>query len=257
MSGLPWFRMYTDFLDDPKMISLAFEDQRHFIGLCALKCGGVLDQGADEKILSRIVAQRLWVDYAIIDDVKQRLMDAGLIDSDWQPLGWDKRQKRSDHDASGAERQARHREKKAEEKRNALRNAPVTPPDKIRVDKNRKQDKRKIVVAALPDNFSKEKWCDYLESRRQKKHPMTAKSLEITISKIQNTIQAGYRIDDILDEMIAAGWRTVKPEFMEGKAQKVTTPEKQKAVEANQNMPPNYDEQAAFDAQMAKLGVSS
>ena len=30
---MPWFRMYADFLNDPKLVALAFEDQRHFIGL--------------------------------------------------------------------------------------------------------------------------------------------------------------------------------------------------------------------------------
>lgn len=47
MSKMPWFRMYADFLNDPKMISLAFEDQRHFIGVLALKCDGALDDVAD------------------------------------------------------------------------------------------------------------------------------------------------------------------------------------------------------------------
>ena len=54
----PWFRMYCDFLDDAKLISLAFEDQRHFIGILALKCSDVLDQQvANPKLLDRIVAQ--------------------------------------------------------------------------------------------------------------------------------------------------------------------------------------------------------
>jgi hypothetical protein len=71
------------------------------------------------------VAQKLWLDGSVIGEVKRRLMDADLIDADWQPLAWDKRQFRSDHDLTGAERQRRYREKQ----RNALRNAPVTPPD--------------------------------------------------------------------------------------------------------------------------------
>lgn len=106
---LPWFRMYTDFLSDPKMIALAFEDQRHFIGVLALKSEGILDQDCDVKLLDRIVAQRLWIDYAIISDVKKRLVGAGLIDESWQPVAWIKRQRPSDHDPSAAERQRRHR----------------------------------------------------------------------------------------------------------------------------------------------------
>lgn len=117
MSGkYPWFRMYSEFLNDPKIIALAFEDQRHYIGLLALKCDGALDAGAAPDLLDRIVAQRLWVDHAVIREVKKRLVASGLISDDWQPLAWEKRQMPSD---SSATRVAKHREKKKAEARNA------------------------------------------------------------------------------------------------------------------------------------------
>jgi hypothetical protein len=119
MSGLPWFRMWVDFLEDPKMIQLAFEDQRHFIALCALKAAGVLDQNCNPRMLDRIVAQRLWLDFATIGDVKKRLLDADLINENWQPLAWDKRQFNSDHDPTRAERQKRYRERKKRERNEA------------------------------------------------------------------------------------------------------------------------------------------
>ena len=93
---MPWFRMYTDFLNDPKMIALAFEDQRHFIGILALKSDGALDSVVEESLMDRIVAQRLWIDHGVIREVKRRLVTAGLIDTSWQPLAWDKRQFKSD-----------------------------------------------------------------------------------------------------------------------------------------------------------------
>ncbi|WP_170935949.1 hypothetical protein [Pandoraea sp. PE-S2R-1] len=105
---MPWFRMYTDFLNDPKMITLAFEDQRHFIGLLALKGDGTLDNKCAPDLLNRIVAQRLWVDFAIVGEIKKRLMTVGLIDANWQPAAWDKRQMRSD---SSTERVRAHRNK--------------------------------------------------------------------------------------------------------------------------------------------------
>ena len=110
---MPWFRMYTDFLNDPKMIGLAFEDQRHFIGVLALKSDGAIDDTDNEDLLNRIVAQRLWIDHGIIRDVKKRLKDAGLIDADWQPLAWNKRQFVSDRDSTAAERKRRERAAKA------------------------------------------------------------------------------------------------------------------------------------------------
>lgn len=121
--------MYTDFLRDPKLLSLAFEDQRHFIAVLALKSDGTLDNGASGALLDRMVAQFIWVDHSAIHEVKRRLMDAELLDEDWQPLGWDKRQFVSDHDPSGAERQRRHREKKRNALRNGDDNAAVTLPD--------------------------------------------------------------------------------------------------------------------------------
>lgn len=116
-----WFRMYSDFLNDPKMISLAFEDQRHFIGILALKSDGTLDQECDEKLRERIIAQRLWIDYAILSDVKKRLVNAGLINNSWQPLAWEKRQFVSDSSA------ARTRAYRDRLKRHG--DVTVTPPD--------------------------------------------------------------------------------------------------------------------------------
>lgn len=105
---MPWFRVYVDFLNDPKLIGLAFEDQRHFIGVLALKSDGALDNGASEDLLDRIVAQRLWIDHAVIREVKKRLISAGLIDAGWQPLAWERRQFKSD---SSKDRVAKFRAK--------------------------------------------------------------------------------------------------------------------------------------------------
>lgn len=107
-----WFRLYTDFLDDGKILSLSFQDQRHFIGALALKCQGVLDQDVDPSFLDRIVAQKLWIDPADVHLVKGNLVAAGLIDDDWQPVNWGKRQVGSDADPTNSERQRRYRERK-------------------------------------------------------------------------------------------------------------------------------------------------
>lgn len=189
--SLPWFRMYTDFLMDPKMIALAFEDQRHFIGILALKADGALDQDCCPDLMDRIVAQRLWIDHAIIRDVKKRLIAAGLIDEDWQPLAWNKRQMRSDADPTNAERQRRYRErqkaaKEAEEKAaleakekpqtqaqteaeqaekeeekdsNALRNAPVTHLDiDTDTDTDIDKDNKKINKKSNANAFNFSNW---------------------------------------------------------------------------------------------------
>lgn len=104
-----WFRVYSDFLTDSKMIQLAFEDQRHFFGILALKSDGTLDQNdLTENSLDRIVANRLWIDFAIVKEVKKRLVDVGLIDQKWQPIAWSRRQFKSD---SSTERTRSYRER--------------------------------------------------------------------------------------------------------------------------------------------------
>lgn len=131
-----WLRFYHDFLTDEKIIQIAFEDQRHYLGVLILKSNGTLDKSVKPDLLDKIVAQSLWIGHDAIREVKQRLIAVGLIDANWQPLGWEKRQRLSDQDLTGSERQRRYRERK--EKGNALhnadRNAAITLPD---TDKNR------------------------------------------------------------------------------------------------------------------------
>ena len=169
---LPWFRMYADFLNDPKLIRLAFEDQRHFIGVLALKCDGAIDDVADGDLLDRIVAQRLWIDHAVIRDVKRRLVAAGLIDANWQPVAWDKRQMRSDADATGAERQRRYREA---QKRNALRDGAVT---RLEEDTDTdKEDSYESLSPGFPDDDACEPENKTDEAADQADQPATKPSL--------------------------------------------------------------------------------
>lgn len=131
-----WLRFYHDFLTDEKIIQIAFEDQRHYLGVLILKSNGTLDKSVKPYLLDKIVAQSLWIGHDAIREVKQRLIAVGLIDANWQPLGWEKRQRLSDQDLTGAERQRRYRERNG--KSNALhnvdRNAAITLPE---TDKNR------------------------------------------------------------------------------------------------------------------------
>lgn len=216
MKALPWFRMYTDFLDDPKIIGLAFEDQRHFIAVLALKSSGVLEVDCQPKILDRIVAQRLWIDYAIIEDVKKRLIDAGLIDLWWQPLAWDKRQMPSDFDPTGAERQRRYR--------NALRNgasdATVTPPEEIRVEEKR-VDKKKESADAPPIGVSLSVWQDFKAIRKTKKAALT----QTAINKIRaQADKAGVSLQSALETCCERGWASFNADWLADKQKAYTPP---------------------------------
>jgi len=113
MSGLPWFRMYTEAVDDYKLRLLAFEDRWHYVAILCCKGQGVLDSTADPQMKFRYVAVKLGVQVRELEEIARRLAEVGLIDKDTlQPLSWDKRQFTSDR---SAERVARHREKRKKE----------------------------------------------------------------------------------------------------------------------------------------------
>lgn len=229
-TSMPWFRMYTDFLNDPKMIALAFEDQRHFIGVLALKSDGALDQGCCPDLLDRIVAQRLWIDHAIIRDVKKRLVSAGLIDAAWQPLAWERRQSRSD---SSAERTRKYREKLKNQSGDAAGDGDVTSQkrhgDGLDIDKeeDKETDKEEKIKprtrAAAPDvDFSSwpaepspEVVADYLRHRKEIKAPLTQTAANRLGVEAQRAMTMGYSVDDFLAECMLRGWRGGKASWLE------------------------------------------
>lgn len=107
---LPWFRAYTEMIDDEKLRLLAFEDRWHFIALLCLKGQGVLDDSG--PLLMRKVAVKMGLDTRTLEDVVRRLAEVGLVDQDtMQPLKWDTRQMRSDADPTAAERKRKQRAK--------------------------------------------------------------------------------------------------------------------------------------------------
>lgn len=208
---MPWFRMYCDFLEDPKILSLAFEDQRHFVGILALKSSGVLDQSCSEKMMNRIVAQKLWISHDAIDDVKRRLFEAGLIDEEWQPRAWDRRQFVSDRDPTGADRQRRYREKS----RNALRDASVTLPE-TETETETETDKPKAPVKParfdplqieLPSCIPADDWKEWIAYRRSRKLTVSEKTMNAQVAKLAEWHAAGHQPADIIATSVTNGWQ--------------------------------------------------
>ena len=125
----PWFRLYSEAVDDEKLRLLAFEDRWHYIALLCCKNNGILDDVS--PLMRRKVAVKLGLDLRELDEVARRLSEVGLIDQEtFQPIAWDRRQFKSDKDETAAARQKRFRESR---KSNALRNGDgngdVTRPD--------------------------------------------------------------------------------------------------------------------------------
>jgi len=103
----PWFRMYVDAVEDDKLLLLAAEDCWQFVKLLCLKRSGILDSDAPQ--LDKRVALKMRLAPDVLIEVKRRLIEVGLIDDSYQPLGWNKRQFESD--GTGAERMRKLREK--------------------------------------------------------------------------------------------------------------------------------------------------
>lgn len=115
MKSLPWFRMYSEAVDDPKLKLLAYEDRWHFVAILCCKCQGVLDRDDDEMV-RRMVAVKLGLDLRELDEVARRLSEVGLIDREtFQPIAWDERQFKSDN---STDRVRKYRERKQKQQRN-------------------------------------------------------------------------------------------------------------------------------------------
>lgn len=229
MSNMPWFRAYTEMVDDEKLRLLAFEDRWHYVALLCLKGQGVLDSG--DALMLRKVAVKLGLDLRTLDDVVRRLSEVGLIDQhSLQPLAWDKRQMKSD---SSAERVARFRaRKKQEEGGNEDSNASVTLPKRPgnaldkETDKEADTDTEKTIArrkttalefSAWPAEPSPDVLADYLRHRREIKAPLTQTALNRLGSEAHRALDMGYSVDDFLAECMLRGWRGGKASWLEGR----------------------------------------
>lgn len=108
----PWFRLYTEAVDDEKLRLLAFEDRWHYIAILCCKGKGIIDED-NKDLAKRKVAVKMGIDMRTMDEVVRRLAEVGLIDGDTlQPLAWNRRQFDSDFDPTRNERKQRYLQKK-------------------------------------------------------------------------------------------------------------------------------------------------
>ena len=117
---LRWLKLYTEILDDPKIRLLAFEDRWHYVALLCCKADGLMDER--ENLWERLIQVKLGLAQVEYDSLKKRLMEVCLIDENWNPSGWEKRQAAGD--PAAAERQRKYREK--QRKRNVTHNVTAT-----------------------------------------------------------------------------------------------------------------------------------
>lgn len=107
--GMPWFRLYSEIIDDEKIRLLAFEDRWHYIAILCMKSDGLLDCGDNSELMMRKVSVKMGLAIREVDEVARRLSEVGLVEQNTlQPLKWNDRQFKSD---SSKDRVKAYREK--------------------------------------------------------------------------------------------------------------------------------------------------
>ena len=207
--SLPWFRMYAEFAADPIILSLSFDDQRHYIFILCMKCNGTLDHKFNGERRESVIRRGLGLDKPTADELKIRLTDSGLIDQKWQPLGWEKRQFLSDQSTKRV-RKYRINKKSC--------NVSVTEgeTDQNRTDKNITEQNKDGAKTApvvfmkneLPSWLHIESWGEWVKYRAEVKKPLTP----IAIKKHLAILEAHKNHQqEIIEASIVNGWRGLFP----------------------------------------------
>ena len=206
---LPWFRAYTEMMDDEKLRLLAFEDRWHFVAILCMKGAGILDESG--PLLMRKAAVKMGLAVRELEEVARRLSEVGLIDAaTLQPLAWDARQMKSD---SSAERvQAyRERQKQAKQAGNVTVTAQDTDTDTdTEVEKEEEQKKATRKRAApssfeLPDWINRQHW-DAWHSCAKRKNASNAQK-QMAVDKLDAWRQQGIDYAAALENAAIAGWQ--------------------------------------------------
>ena len=153
----PWFRLYSRVMTDPKIELLSFEDQRHFVWILCMKNEGYLDENyPTPEARERVISRKLGTDSA---GIKERLVEVGLIDDQWQPVSWDELQFKSD---SSKNRVRAYRERKKKQSVTLIEgnevtecNVTVTPQD---TDTDTDTDKSKSAHKKPRSRFCPDDW---------------------------------------------------------------------------------------------------
>ena len=202
----PWFRLYSEIIDDEKIRLLAFEDRWHYVAILCLKNSGFFDKQHKGDLLRRGMSVKLGVNGVDLDNLKTRLLEVDLIDDDWNPKGWDRRQFKSD---TSAERTRKWREKQGKSKRDDDVTSQKRHCDALDTDTDTDTEQnRKDTSASPPPGLDMEAWGRWVEYRKQIRKPIKPASILAAQRKL-----AGLGADQAraVEESIANGWQGFFP----------------------------------------------
>ena len=160
-ANMPWFRMYSECVDDEKLRLLAFEDRWHFVAILCCKASGIIDEAG--PLLRRKVAVKLGLDTAALDEAIRRLSEVELIDKETlQPLAWARRQFKSD---DSTERVRAYRERMKRDG-NVSETAQETDTDTDTDTEEKKESARSPRGSRLPSGFPTPECLDWCKQER-------------------------------------------------------------------------------------------
>jgi hypothetical protein len=201
---MPWFRAYTEMMDDEKLRLLAFEDRWHFVAILCMKGAGILDESG--HLLMRKAAVKMGLAVRELEEVARRLSEVGLIDAaTLQPLAWDARQMKSD---SSAERVQAFRERQKQTKHgcNVTVTAQETDTDTDKEEEKKEESPRKRSnTFPVPDWINKTHW-DAWHSCAKRKNASDAQK-QMAVDKLDAWRQQGIDHAAALENAAIAGWQ--------------------------------------------------
>lgn len=248
-----WFRMYAEFLTDPKVQMLSEQDQRRFIMLLCIRCSN-----GDVTFDETEIAFQLRITLDEWEATKMVLLSKNLIGSDNKPVAWNKRQFVSD---SSTARVARHREKAKQEC-----NVTVTPPE-TETETELKEPIGSLSSLELdgenavdPPSEKKEKVPvkEIIDFLNEKAGTSFKQANKATTSHIRARWNEGFRVDDFkaVIEHKCAEWRTDAKMVQFLRPQTLFSRNFEAYLQAAKAQPVTERGQPAFDYSGLRVGAS-
>ena len=200
----PWFRLYSEIIDNYKIRCLAFSDRWHYVAILACKNQGIM-KGSGE-LLERALSVKLGLSFAELDDLKSRLLAVNLIDENFCPISWDDRQFRSD---SSKERVAKYRAK-LKPKNNVTEKKRYNPVTVTAQDTDTDKENMKQVYTRLKAlGVDKPLWDEFIKTRKRLKATNTPRALATLATKAEQFHASGENIKELFEEANSNGWKSI------------------------------------------------
>lgn len=247
----PWFRLYAEFVHDPKVQCMPEEFQRRLVMLFCLRCSEVIATLSDEDLAFQM---RISMDQ--LAQTKAAFIKKGFIGDDWSLRNWDKRQRVSDQSAA---RTRLYRERL----RDAGDSSHVTASDALETDADTEEKNKKkgsALPMKLPSWLSPEVWADWHQYRNARKG-WTAKARQLSLRTLERLHAEGWSPREVVDQSIERGWSGLfgtQRNQVTRTANKATTGKTMNAIMALEEMKSGLDEERNTDglptAPYARLG---